>query len=153
VAQARYAFRRRVVAFMLITSLVTGLLAGILYPMVWWGHAAVDLALVGYLVYLRRQVRIEEDIRARRQSRLAHARRRSAPAPAPAARPEQTRAPVVEEAEPEVEEPQESGLAPRPVFRHRTRPGTIVVEADDEDPVFVELDGPQYQPYRRAAGE
>ena len=159
VAQARYAFRRRVVAFMLIASVVTGLLAGILYPVVWWGHAAVDLALVGYLVYLRRQVRIEEDIRARRQSRLAHARRRSAPAPAPApvpapaARPEQTRAPVVEQPEPEVDEPQESGLAPRPVFRHRTRPGTIVVEADDEDPVFVELDGPQYMPYRRAAGE
>ncbi|HWO59099.1 MAG TPA: gephyrin-like molybdotransferase receptor GlpR [Umezawaea sp.] len=153
VAQARYAFRRRVVAFMLIASVVTGLLAGILYPVVWWGHAAVDLALVGYLVYLRRQVRIEEDIRARRQARLAQARRR-VKAQAPSARPpaEQPRA-TEQQAAPEPEQPEETGLAPQPRFQHRTRPGTIVVEADDEDPVFVELEGPQYLRYRRAAGE
>ncbi len=152
VAQARYAFRRRVVAFMLVASVVTGLLAGILYPVVWWGHAAVDLVLVGYLVYLRRQVRIEEDVRARRQARLAQARRRTAPAPTPTARPE-VEQPRAAEPTPEPEEHQETGLAPRPRFQHRTRPGTIVVEADDEDPVFVELDGPQYPRYRRAAGE
>jgi hypothetical protein len=151
VAQARYAFRRRVVAFMLVASVVTGLLAGILYPAVWWGHGAVDLALVGYLVYLRRQVRIEEDIRARRQARLAQARRRTAPAPTPRA---QTPVPAAEQqAAPEPEEHEETGLAPQPRFQHRTRPGTIVVEADDEDPVFVELEGPQYLRYRRAAGE
>ena len=151
VAQARYAFRRRVVAFMLIASVVTGLLAGILYPVVWWGHGAVDLALVVYLVYLRRQVRIEEDIRARRQARLAQARRRTAPAPRPQAEqphvPEQPTAPEAEDRE------EHTALAPQPRFQHRTRPGTIVVEADDEDPVFVELEGPQYVRYRRAAGE
>ncbi|HEX6347607.1 gephyrin-like molybdotransferase receptor GlpR [Umezawaea sp.] len=155
VAQARYAFRRRVVASMLIAAVVTGLVAGILYPVVWWGHAAVDLALVGYLVYLRRQVRIEEDIRARRQARLAQARRRAAPTPAARPQAEQSRAAeqaTAPEAEAQ-EEHEETGLAPRPRFQHRTRPGTIVVEADDEDPVFVELEGPQYLRYRRAAGE
>ncbi|MEO6087899.1 MAG: gephyrin-like molybdotransferase receptor GlpR [Umezawaea sp.] len=151
VAQARYAFRRRIVAFMLVASVVTGLLAGILYPVVWWGHGAVDLALVGYLVYLRRQVRIEEDIRARRQARLAQARRRTAATPRPQV--EQPHAPEQPTA-PEAEEHQhETALAPQPRFQHRTRPGTIVVEADDEDPVFVELEGPQYVRYRRAAGE
>lgn len=150
VAQARYAFRRRVVAFMLIASVVTGLLAGILYPVVWWGHGAIDLTLVGYLVYLRRQVRIEEDIRARRQARLAQARRRTATRP----QAEQQRVPDQQQpATPEPEEHHETALAPQPRFQHRTRPGTIVVEADDDDPVFVELEGPQYVRYRRAAGE
>ncbi|CAL9639776.1 hypothetical protein SUDANB95_06283 [Actinosynnema sp. ALI-1.44] len=140
VAQAKYAFRRRVVGTLLLLALVTGVVAGVLYPLVWWGHAAVDLTLVGYLVYLRRQVRIEEDIRARRLARLAQSRRRPAPRPA-----------VVEEREEQVEE--EHGLAPQPRFEHHVRPGTVVVDADDEDPVFVELDGPETLPYRRAVGE
>ncbi|MEU5691691.1 gephyrin-like molybdotransferase receptor GlpR [Actinosynnema sp. NPDC020468] len=132
-AQAKYAFRRRVVAFLLVAALATGLLAGLLYPLAWWGHAGVDLALVGYLAYLRRQVRMEEEIRARRQARLTQPRRR------PAARP--------------VEEESESALEPQPRFRHQVRPGTVVVDMDDEDPAFDELDGPDALPYRRASGE
>ncbi|WP_342749746.1 gephyrin-like molybdotransferase receptor GlpR [Umezawaea tangerina] len=153
VAQAKYAFRRRVVATMLVAAVLTGLAAGILYPLVWWAHGAVDLALVGYLVYLRRQVRIEEDIRARRQSRLAQARRRPTPRPQP--QPQQLDQPEAPTPAPEPVEPQDEHptLAPRPRLQHRTRPGTVVVEADDEDPVFVELEGPAYQRYRRAAGE
>lgn len=140
VAQAKYAFRRRVVGTLLLVALVSGVVAGVLYPLAWWGHGAVDLTLVGYLVYLRRQVRIEEDIRARRLARLAQSRRRPAPRPA-----------VVEDREEQVEE--EHGLAPQPRFEHHVRPGTVVVDADDEDPVFVELDGPETLPYRRAVGE
>lgn len=147
VAQARYAFRRRVVAFMLFAALVTGLVAGIVYPVVWWGHAGVDVALFGYLVYLRRQVRMEEDIRARRQARLAQARRR-APAPRPQAEHEH-----VGRDERDERPKDEPRLAPQPRFQHQTRPGTVVVESDDEDPMFVELDGPQRMPYRRAVGE
>ncbi len=140
VAQAKYAFRRRVVAALLLAALVTGVVAGVFFPLVWWGHAAVDLTLVGYLVYLRRQVRIEEDIRARRQARLAQARRR-------------TVRPVVAERDEDEVAAEESGLAPQPRFQHHVRPGTVVVDADDEDPVFVELDGPEALPYRRAVGE
>ncbi|MEU4800839.1 gephyrin-like molybdotransferase receptor GlpR [Actinosynnema sp. NPDC023587] len=140
VAQAKYAFRRRVVGALLLAALVTGVVAGVLYPLVWWGHAAVDLALVGYLVYLRRQVRIEEDIRARRLARLAQSRRRPVAPPAAGG----------QEAEEEFED---TGLAPQPRFQHHVRPGTVVVDADDEDPVFVELDGPEALPYRRASGE
>ncbi|XVV04549.1 divisome protein SepX/GlpR [Actinosynnema sp. CA-248983] len=140
VAQAKYAFRRRVVGTLLLLALVSGVVAGVLYPLAWWGHAAVDLTLVGYLVYLRRQVRIEEDIRARRLARMAQSRRRPAPRPV-----------AVEDRDEQVEE--EHGLAPQPRFEHHVRPGTVVVDADDEDPVFVELDGPEALPYRRAVGE
>ena len=44
----------------------------------WWLHAAVDVCLVGYLVYLRRQVRMEEAIRNRRAARMAGTRRQQA---------------------------------------------------------------------------
>ncbi|PSL54160.1 hypothetical protein B0I31_107215 [Saccharothrix carnea] len=153
VAQAKYAFRRRVVGTLLLLALVTGVVAGVLYPVVWWGHAAVDVTLVSYLAYLRRQVRIEEEIRARRQSRLAQARRRSTTRQAadvpPHAVPTPSSAPSTE-AEKTRDQP---GLAPQPRFQHQPRPGTVVVDPDDEDPLFVELDGPEALPYRRASGE
>jgi hypothetical protein len=77
-ARARYAFRQRVVLAMLIVAVVTGVIAAVAVPGLWWPHAAVDVALVGYLVYLRRQVRLEESIRERRAARMAGTRRTSA---------------------------------------------------------------------------
>jgi hypothetical protein len=77
-AQTRYAFRQRVVLAMLIAALITGLIAAFALPGMWWAHGAVDIALVGYLVYLRRQVRLEEAIRERRAARMAGTRRTSA---------------------------------------------------------------------------
>ncbi len=77
-ADARYAFRQRVVLAMLVVALVTGVLAAVTFPWLWWPHAAVDLALVGYLVYLRRQVRMEEAIRQRRAARIVGTRRPTA---------------------------------------------------------------------------
>jgi hypothetical protein len=76
-ARRRYAFRQRVVLTMLITALVTGVIAAFALAGLWWVHAAVDIALVAYLVYLRRQVRLEEAIRARRAARMAGTRRPS----------------------------------------------------------------------------
>jgi hypothetical protein len=151
VAQAKYAFRRRVVGTLLLTALVTGVIAGVLYPLAWWAHAAVDATLVAYLGYLRRHVRIEEDIRARRQSRTAQARRRSA-RQSGGAQPHL----VTEQSAPSTEgetSRDQPRLAPQPRFQHQVRPGTVVVDVDDEDPVFVELDGPEALPYRRASGE
>lgn len=146
VAQAKYAFRRRVVGTLLLAALATGVVAGVLYPLAWWGHAAVDVTLVSYLVYLRRQVRIEEDIRARRLSRQT----RRHPARQTEGQPHTAAAPTAPDAGTARDQP---GLAPQPRFQHHVRPGTVVVDADDEDPVFVELDGPEALPYRRAAGE
>lgn len=77
-ARARYAFRQRVVLAMLVLAVATGVVAGVALPVLWWAHGAVDVLLVGYLVYLRRQVRMEEAIRARRAARMAGTRRPSA---------------------------------------------------------------------------
>jgi hypothetical protein len=77
-ARARYAFRQRVVLAMLVLTVATGVAAGVALPVLWWAHGAVDVLLVGYLVYLRRQVRMEEAIRARRAARMAGTRRPSA---------------------------------------------------------------------------
>jgi hypothetical protein len=77
-ARRRYAFRQRVVLTLLIAALLTGVVAAAAVPRVWWAHGAVDVVLVAYLVYLRRQVRMEEAIRARRAARMAGTRPTSA---------------------------------------------------------------------------
>lgn len=77
-ARARYAFRQRVVIGLLVLAVVTAGVALLVLPAIWWVHALVDFTLVGYLVYLRRQVRMEEAIRARRAARMAGTRRPSA---------------------------------------------------------------------------
>ncbi|HZG92908.1 MAG TPA: gephyrin-like molybdotransferase receptor GlpR, partial [Pseudonocardia sp.] len=76
-ARARYAFRQRVVLALLVSVVATAVVAGFWAPWVWWLHAVADLALVGYLTYLRRQVRLEESIRQRRAARMAGTRRTS----------------------------------------------------------------------------
>lgn len=148
IARARYTFRQRIVVLMLLSALVSGLLAITMSPLLWWLHAAIDIGLIGYLGYLRRQVRIEEEIRERRTARLGSQQRR---VPAPVEH--DTHGPVDGYDETEAEEPQQPVLAPRrPMTRH-VHPGTVVVDTDDEDPVFAELDEPGALPYRRAVGE
>jgi hypothetical protein len=77
-ARRRYAFRQRVVLALLIFALLTAVVAAAAVRLVWWGHGAIDLLLVGYLIYLRRQVREEAAIRERRAARMAGTRRTSA---------------------------------------------------------------------------
>lgn len=141
-ARARYAFRQRVVVLMLLSALITGLLAGLLSPMVWWLHVVVDIGLVGYLGYLRRQVRIEEEIRERRTARLG--------GPVRGVDDAVYRDEMVE-ATP-MNEPRSAPPLRRPMARYR-HPGAVVVDVDDEDPMFAELDEPGALPYRRAVGE
>ncbi|MGO1050925.1 divisome protein SepX/GlpR [Crossiella sp. CA198] len=144
VAEAKYAFRQRVVLAMLLLALGTGLAAGFLWPMLWWGHGAVDLLLVGYLTYLRRQVRIEAEVRERRLARLGG--RRAVAEDADEA--EQA------EVEGEYVAPKPTaGVKPTPKPSCTSRPGTVMVEIDDGDPAFDELDPPGQVSYRRAAGE
>ena len=142
-ARARYAFRQRIVVLMLMAALVSGLVAGLLSPMVWWLHAVVDIGLVAYLGYLRRQVRIEEEIRERRTARLGAQSRPHTPP-----RPEHdAHGPTLDDEPIAVPEP------PRRRPLHQPHPGTVVVDTDDEDPMFAELDEPGALPYRRAVGE
>ena len=160
VAQAKYAFRRRVVAFLLVAAVASGIVAGVFYAKLWYGHAALDLLLVGYLTYLRRQVRIEEEIRARRLARLQQVRRRRATGPqpqqaeeAPVVPAQQTSSPAESAETTEVEVVEDRpALPPLPRYEHHVRPGTIPVDSDDEDPVFVELEGLESLRYRGAVG-
>lgn len=140
-ARAKYAFRQRVVVFMLLVAIVTAALAVLTTPLFWWPHGALDLGVVGYLSYLRRQVRIEEEIRDRRAARLGATARHF---------PE----PVIEQ--------DDDRFRPVPAPRRPTahvattrqsRPSTVVVDMDDEDPMFDELAEPDVLLYRRAVGE
>jgi hypothetical protein len=74
-ARARYAFRQRVVLFLLILAVGSAVAAYFTVPLLWWAHGGVDVLLVGYLTYLRRQVRVEEAIRRRRSARAGASRR------------------------------------------------------------------------------
>ena len=94
-----------------------------------WFGAAISLALlVGYLTYLRRQVRIEAAIRQRRMERLQRSRQ---------IRPEYRRPPQRVRA----------GMS-------AVAPGRTMVDLDDDDPGFDDLEEFQEpMTYRRAAGQ
>ncbi|MFL6140391.1 MAG: gephyrin-like molybdotransferase receptor GlpR [Labedaea sp.] len=142
IARAKYGFRQRIVLAMLVGAVVSAGLAVVVFPMLWWPHGVIDLTLVTYLGYLRRQVRIEQEIRERRLARMRSAARirayqRSAESEAGAAGSEEAITPTPAPLPP-----------PRPTY-----PGATIVDVDDEDPAFDELDRPANLPYRRAAGE
>jgi hypothetical protein len=142
-AKAKYTFRQRIVVAMILFAIVTAVVAGVSVTPLWWVHGAIDVTLVTYLGYLRRQVRIEEEIRQRRLARMSTVRRSHAH-PHPDM--------VDSSLEDEGPEPRrEHGILtqPAPTSHH----GAIVVDMDDEDPAFDELDEPDVLPYRRAVGE
>lgn len=109
---ARYDFRQRAVLGLLIAAIMTAALAVIVSPAMWLASGAVLAALVGYLLYLRRQVQLEQQIRRRRLARLKRSRTG--------------------------DESQQDrfGVVPDRL----RRPGAIVLEVDDEDPAFEHLD-------------
>jgi hypothetical protein len=74
-AHTRYAFRQRVAVGLVAVAVLSLLAALVVTPTLWWLHVATDLGLVGYLVFLRRQTRIEDEVRRRRLARLTGERR------------------------------------------------------------------------------
>ena len=140
-ARAKYVFRQRVVLGLALGALATIVLACTVSGLLWWVHATLVLAIVGYLGYLRRQVRIEEEVRQRRAARLAGSRAGASVAkplhdvPVDVAHERETRAP-----DPPVQ----------PATEHST---AVALDFDDEDPIFDELRPAFEPPYRRAAGE
>ncbi|GAC82679.1 hypothetical protein GP2_003_01570 [Gordonia paraffinivorans NBRC 108238] len=118
--ELKYRERQRV-TLTLFVLLILALISGFVFGTVGWvaaGLAAV--ALVGYLTYLRRAVKVEQQIRAQRLARAKRAalaeeerRRRAAAVPEFAAAP--------------------------PPERLRRPGGVVVLEIDDEDPVFDHL--------------
>ncbi|MTD12590.1 hypothetical protein GIS00_01350 [Nakamurella sp. YIM 132087] len=138
----RYRRRRRVTLTLLLLTLVSGAAAYFLVKPVWFATGFFGLLLVGYLTYLRRQVKVEADIRARRTARLRRARQIR-----PEYHPRDEYNPY-NESLPDPSAPRPSTLPP--VSYHRTRQ---IVDLDDDDPAFDDLE--YYEPitYRRAVGE
>jgi membrane protein implicated in regulation of membrane protease activity len=154
-ARAKFAYRQRAVLALAIGAIATLVLAYVASSLLWWIHAVLDMALVGYLGYLRRQVRIEEEIRQRRAARLVGSRAAGSTAvgsrgraPADDASHEATVDAAHERPEP-VQEP-----SAWPAAAHcAPHPTAVALDLDDEDPIFDELKPAFQPPYRRAAGE
>lgn len=150
-ARDRYAFRQRVVVGLILAAVSMMLLALAVSSTYWWAHAVFDVSLVGYLGYLRRQVRIEEEVRHRRAARLGAPRR-----PAERVRHEEDLGDETgqrDEAEHRDEPPPADVPVVRTVPPAVVHPRAVAVDLDDEDPAFDELDPSFQPPHRRAVGE
>jgi hypothetical protein len=122
---ARYTFRQRAVVALVLGAVLCGGLAVAVAPIFWWGCGGAVLSLVTYLGYLRKQVRIEQEIRRRRSARLTGRGQETAgngPADAGTASPRNAR--------PGMDRDTARAL------RRRAH----LLEADDEDPAFEHLD-------------
>lgn len=111
----RYRTRQRAVLSLGGGVVVTALFAVIFTSAFWWATLACLASLALYLTYLRRQVRLEQQIRRRRMARLQRSRKQA-------------------DAEQRTRETVPS--APR-------RESVVVLEGDDEDPAFDHL--PPYE--------
>jgi hypothetical protein len=119
VSARKYAFRKRVVLTMALIMVASAAAAFTIAPTVWWVCGSVAGLTVLYLAYLRRQTRIEERLRRRRMQRLTRSRLG-------------------------VENTLDRELDVIPA--RLRRPGAVVLEVDDEDPIFEHLD---YAPFAR----
>jgi hypothetical protein len=119
VSARKYAFRKRVLMVMALALGASSAAAFLLNPGAWWICGSFATVTVLYLGYLRRQTRIEERVQRRRMQRMARSRL------------------GVENAY-----DREFDVVPSRL----RRPGSVVLEIDDEDPIFEHLD---YAPYAR----
>ena len=129
VSARKYKFRKRMLALMALVLVASASAAFALTPVAWWVCGSVGAVALLYLAYLRRQTRIEERLRRRRMQRLARSRLG-------------------------VENTDDSEFDVVP--SRLRRPGSVVLEIDDEDPIFEHLDyGPSARDYDlpRAAGQ
>ncbi len=113
VSARKYAFRKRVLMVMAVILVGSATAAFKVSPSAWWVCGSATGVTMLYLVYLRRQTRIEEKVRRRRMQRMARARL------------------GVENAH-----DREYDVVPSRL----RRPGAVVLEIDDEDPIFEHLD-------------
>ena len=113
---ARYSFRQRAVLGLVLAAVFFAALALVVSSTLWWLSALSVVGTVAYLSYLRRQVRMEEEIRRRRMARLARSRRAV-----------------------DLGMDGERELVPSRL----RRAGAVVLESDDEDPAFEHL--PHYE--------
>ncbi|ORW93046.1 hypothetical protein AWB92_13895 [Mycobacterium sp. IEC1808] len=113
VSARKYAFRKRVLIVMALVLTGSATAAFEVTPTAWWVCGSATAVTVLYLAYLRRQTRIEERVRRRRMQRMARARLGV-----------------------ENTYDREYDVVPSRL----RRPGAVVLEIDDEDPIFEHLD-------------
>jgi uncharacterized membrane protein len=129
VSARKYKFRKRMLTAMTVVMAVLAASAYLVSPALWWVCGSAGIITLLYLGYLRRQTRIEERVRRRRAQRMMRSRL------------------GVENTHDDEFEVVPSRLR---------RPGAVVLEIDDEDPVFEHLDyAPVADAYHlpRAAGQ
>ncbi len=113
VSARKYMFRKRVLMAMGVVLVGSATAAFGLTPGAWWICGSATVVTVLYLAYLRRQTRIEEKVRRRRMQRTMRARLG-------------------------VENTHDRDYDVVP--SRLRRPGAVVLEIDDEDPIFEDLD-------------
>jgi hypothetical protein len=113
VSARKYAFRKKVLLTMSVLLVLSAVAAAVLSPGLWWAVGSVATVTVLYLGYLRRQTRIEEQVRRRRAQRMMRSRLGV-----------------------ENTEDGEFDVVPSRL----RRPGAAVLEIDDEDPAFEHLE-------------
>jgi hypothetical protein len=128
VSARKYKFRKRMLLAMGVALLASAIVAYLVTPTMWWVCGTVGAVTLLYLGYLRRQTRIEERVRRRRAQRMARSRLG-------------------------VENTNDGEFDVVP--SRLRRPGSVVLEIDDEDPIFEHLDYATYEEYEmaRASGE
>ncbi|GAA4894879.1 gephyrin-like molybdotransferase receptor GlpR [Actinomycetospora straminea] len=176
-AHARYAFRQRVALGLIAVAVLSALAALVVTSAMWWLHVAADVVLVGYLVFLRRQTRIEEEVRARRAARQSGERRALEARRARQAEHDARMAAYRDadwidaeyDAHDADDEPEDHAVPEARRGDHRDRddgprwaaprtppppvPADMELVGDtDDDPAFHDLDGERTYGYRRAAG-
>ena len=119
VSARKYKFRKRMLTAMTVLVVGSAVAAYVVSPSFWWACGSVGAITVLYLGYLRRQTRIEGQIRRRRAQRMMRSHLGV----------ENTRDP-------------EFDVVPARL----RRPGSVVLEIDDEDPIFEHL---EYAPFAR----
>jgi hypothetical protein len=113
ISARRYAKRKRVLMVMAVILVGTATAAFEITPAAWWVCGTATTVTLLYLGYLRRQTRIEEKVRRRRSQRMERARLGV-----------------------ENSYDREYDVVPSRL----RRPGAVVLEIDDEDPIFEHLD-------------
>lgn len=176
-ARARYTFRQRVALGLIAVAVLSALAALVVSSAMWWLHVAADVVLVGYLAFLRRQTRIEEEVRVRRAARLSGERRALEARRARQAEHEARMAGMHDQGRREQDwidgeyeaddlddderarfEDEELRAAAAPRWAAPRTPAPPVpddlelVDDTDDDPAFHDLDGERSYGYRRAAG-
>ena len=136
----KFAKRRRTVLVLSLLIVAFALAAILITATAWIGAGIAFGLLLVFMAYLRRQVKIEADIRERRLAKLQRARQ---------IRPERSQT-----AEADVDPYAQRAPRPHPTagpVHHRS--SRVVLDLDDDDPGFDDLE--QYEPmeYRRAVGQ